>query len=216
VRDMIVHGRLAPGSWIVETDLTARLGLSRTPVRGALQLLEREGYVVEQKSRTKSRVLVAPLTKEDARELYLIVGHIEGLAARETAALPKAKRMEVVSRIREINARLDRIAKAHKTGEESIFDLDMEFHRIIVEASAGPRLLTLHNSVKPQTERYWRIYASTILEYLHVPVSEHEAIISALTKGDADLTEKAVIENWVNGAERLCKVIELYGERGIW
>ena len=43
---MIVHGRLAPGSRIVEADLTEKLGVSRTPVRAALHLLQKEGYVV--------------------------------------------------------------------------------------------------------------------------------------------------------------------------
>ena len=53
VRDLIVHGRLSPGTWIVEADLAQRLGMSRTPVRGALQWLQREGYVIEQKNVSK-------------------------------------------------------------------------------------------------------------------------------------------------------------------
>jgi DNA-binding GntR family transcriptional regulator len=92
----------------------------------------------------------------------------------------------------------------------------MEFHRLIVEASAGPRLLKLLIGIKPQTERYLRIYASTILENLHTVVAEHENIISALAKGDPSRAERAMIVNWVNGVERLSKIIDLYGERGIW
>ncbi len=45
VRELIVRGRLSPGAWIVEAELTEKLGMSRTPVRGALQWLQREGYV---------------------------------------------------------------------------------------------------------------------------------------------------------------------------
>jgi DNA-binding GntR family transcriptional regulator len=88
IRELIVHGKLSPGTWIVEGDLAERLGMSRTPVRGALNWLQREGYVLEQKSASKSRMFVAPLTKDDAKELYSIVGRIEGLAGRQTAALP--------------------------------------------------------------------------------------------------------------------------------
>src|SRR5690242_3834094 len=70
IRELIVRGRLAPGSWVVEADLADHLKMSRTPVRSALHLLLREGYIVEQKGRTKSRMTVAPLTKEDAQEIY--------------------------------------------------------------------------------------------------------------------------------------------------
>ncbi|RXH54366.1 GntR family transcriptional regulator [Granulicella sibirica] len=216
VRDLIVHGRLSPGAWIVEADLTEKLGMSRTPVRGALQWLQREGYVIEQKSRSKSRMIVAPLTREDSAELYSIVGHLEGLAGRLTVALPKEERVAVVAKIKAINAKLHKIAKTKDLAGESIFDLDAEFHRIIVEASAGPRLMLMHKGIKPQTERYWRLYASNIIDSLDVSVAEHEAIISAIHKGDADAAEKALIANWVKGAERVERVIAMHGERGSW
>ena len=50
---MIVMGQLSPGSWVVEADLAKRLGMSRTPIRGALQWLQREGYVIEHKEGKK-------------------------------------------------------------------------------------------------------------------------------------------------------------------
>jgi DNA-binding GntR family transcriptional regulator len=216
VRELIVHGRLAPGSWIVEADLTERLGMSRTPIRGALHRLQHEGYVVEQRGRTKSRMVVAPLTKEDARELYAIVGRLEGLAGRQLAALPKDKRLDTVRRIKQIKSRLQAIAEAHKAGKESVFDLDMEFHQVIVEASAGPRLMKLHNGIKPQTERYWRLHASNAVEDLSQSVEEHEEIMAAIHRGEAARAEKALIANWVNGSERVAKLIDLYGESGNW
>jgi DNA-binding GntR family transcriptional regulator len=216
IRDLIVHGQLAPGSWIVETDLTSRLGMSRTPIRGALHLLQREGYVVEQKGITKSRMLVAPLTNEDAQELYAIVGHLEGLAAAQITALPRPRRLELQRRIQDLNQKLRQIARTHKLEGENIFDLDTEFHRIIVEATAGPRLLEIHNSIKPQTERYWRLYASNIMEDLDIVVEEHQEIISAIGKDDRERIERALQANWVNGAGRLSRLIEFSGERGTW
>ncbi len=50
LRHLIVHGHLAPGSRIVESDVAGRLGVSRTPVRGALQRLQQEGYIVDPSS----------------------------------------------------------------------------------------------------------------------------------------------------------------------
>src|SRR5712692_9029958 len=85
IRELIVSGRLAPGSWIVEGDLTSVLQMSRTPIRAALQWLQHEGYVVARGTGSKSKMMVAPLTLSDARELYGIVGRIEGMAGRYTS-----------------------------------------------------------------------------------------------------------------------------------
>lgn len=216
IRQLIVHGNLAPGTWIIETDLSRRLGMSRTPVRGALQWLQREGYVIEQKARLNSRMMVAPLTHEDARELYAIVARIEGMAGRNTASLPKTERMQIIKAIQPINEELNDIAKTGRLNGRSIFELDMQFHRAIVEAGAGARLKLLHNAIKPQTERYWRLYASNILDQLHVGVDEHNAIIRTIRAGEAEAAEAALIANWVNGAERIAHVIEQHGNLGTW
>ena len=216
VRDLIVRGRLSPGMWIVEADLAQRLGMSRTPVRGALQWLQREGYVIEQKSASKSRMIVAPLTKEDSSELYAMVGHLEGLAGARTAQLPKEKRLEIVRQLRKLNLGLRSISRDQAARAGDIFDLDSSFHSTIVMASAGPRLMALYNAVKPQTERYWRLYASSIINDLHTSVSEHEAIIEAIRAGNSEQAEGALQLNWTNGGKRLGKVIDLFGERGNW
>jgi DNA-binding GntR family transcriptional regulator len=217
LRKLIVHGRLAPGSRIVEADLAERLGVSRTPVRDALRLLQQEGYVVSSSAKGgKARLVVAPLTKEDARELYRIVGHIEGLTARQTAELPREKRDEVIRKLNEYNEGLRELAEQARQDPNRIFELDMNFHRTIVEASAGPRLLALHNAVKPQTERYWRLYASAIVERLSASVAEHTQILQAIAAGDGAAAESGVELNWLNGAERLSTVIDTLGERGSW
>ena len=216
LREMIVNGKLAPGTWIIEADLAARLGFSRTPIRGALHRLEREGYVVAASNGSKSRMLVAPLTKEDAHELYSIIGHLEGLAARLTAGLPSAERAKTIARLKSYNTGLAELARARHADANRIFELDLNFHRTIVGASAGPRLLELHKTVQPQAERYWRLYAAAILDELGKSITEHEKIISAISKGDADAAELGIQVNWQNGAQRLSRVIDNLGERGSW
>ncbi len=216
IRDMIVHGRMAPGAWIVEGDLCDHLNMSRTPVRGALYLLQREGYVLEYRNGSKSRMIVAPLTKEDASDLYPIIGRIEGLAGRRAAQLPEPVRRNLADKLNRINAELIRIAQHRDLEGSSIFDLDCEFHSLIVQAGAGPRLTTLHKAIEPQTERYWRLYASSIINNLMLSTEEHEAIIEALVAGDADRLEEALRRNWENGCQRLAHVIDVFGERGSW
>ncbi len=82
LRALIIDGRLAPGH-AHRRDGGRRhgSGVSRTPVRGALQRLQQEGYVVDSPTLQQTRPTVAPLTSEDARELFLLVGALEGLAA---------------------------------------------------------------------------------------------------------------------------------------
>jgi DNA-binding GntR family transcriptional regulator len=216
IRELIVHGKLAPGSWIVEGDLCEHLNMSRTPVRGALYLLQREGYIHEYRNGSKSRMIVAPLTKEDARDLYPIIGRMEGLAGRRAAVLPADERKKLAAELKKINERLGRIAQDRSLNGPEIFDLDHSFHRLLVDIGSGRRLNALHRAIEPQTERYWRLYASSIINELHVSVEEHDEIIAALLAGDADRLEKALVMNWENGCKRLAKVIEIFGERGSW
>ena len=216
IRELIVHGRLSPGTWILEADLAERLNMSRTPVRGAIHWLQREGYVLEHRNISKSRMIVAPLTKEDANELYLIIGNLEGIAGRGVALLPEAQRKQISAQLRALNERLAGIATGKSGHPGEIFEIDREFHRLIIKCGAGPRLTTLHGGIEPQTERYWRLYASSIINDLTLSTQEHEVIIGALIAGDADRLEDALIANWENGCKRLAHVIDVYGERGSW
>lgn len=216
IRELIVHGSLSPGAWIVEADLARHLSMSRTPVRSALHWLQREGYVIEHKNVRKSRMLVAPLTKEDAAELYSIIGHVEGLAGRRTAELSKTRRKVIISRLRSFNNQLRDILAAKDSRAANIFELDRNFHRAITDSGAGRRLLALHKSIEPQSERYWRLYASSIINDLHLSVAEHDEIIAAINAGDADRVERGLQANWENGSRRLAHVIDIFGERGSW
>jgi DNA-binding GntR family transcriptional regulator len=215
IRELIVHGRLSPGTWILEADLAERLNMSRTPVRGAIHWLQREGYILEHRNVKKSRMIVAPLTKEDANELYLIIGRLEGIAGRGVATLAVSERKALCTQLRKLNASLSDISAGHGQPNE-IFELDRNFHRLIVKHGAGERLTTLHKAIEPQTERYWRLYASSIIKDLHLSVKEHDEIVRAIDAGDADRVEEGLQLNWLKGAERLGHVIDVFGERGSW
>src|SRR5215210_480769 len=104
LRDLIVQGLLAPGSRIVETEIASRLGVSRTPVREALQRLQQEGYVIGSPGAQQSRLTVAPLTRDDVYELLNIVGALEGLGARLAGLLPVERRKVLVKQLRTFNA----------------------------------------------------------------------------------------------------------------
>ncbi len=214
LRELIVHGRLAPGSRIIETEVADRLGLSRTPIRSALQRLMQEGYIADAGSGRQSRPFVSPLTQDDARELLYIVGEIEGLAAWRSARL--ADRRSLVGDLNRINSDMLSEARSRRPSREMIFQLDNGFHRRYVTGGAGPRLLALNDSIKPQAERYTRLYIDALLDQIAVSVKEHQKIVRRIESGDADEAQAAVRTNWRNAAERLCGVIARAGELGSW
>ncbi len=216
LRERIVRGRLAPGSRLVEREVAARLGVSRTPVRAALERLRQEGYIIATGSALLARATVAPLTNDDAREIHMIVAQIEGLAAREAAGKSKAVRLAMTRDMRQLNAQFSKAAQVRLPDSDRLHDLDDAFHQRYVDVGAGPRLRVLHNAVKPQAERYGRIYTSTLVSEVATSVAEHEAIIKALEAGDAAKAQRAVQTNWENAAERLARVISAVGERGAW
>lgn len=216
LRELIVRGQLAPGTRIVETDVANRLSVSRTPVRGALQRLQQEGYIMDTPLLQQSRPMVAPLTREDANELFSIVAELEGLAARFAATAPPAQREALANQLTDINEQFKRAADAKQQNHNRLWELDERFHRCYVEAGAGPRLIALHNAVKPQAERYERLYVSLLSRDLSPSVMEHGAIIRAIKSGKPDTAQAAVQNNWRNAARRLGAVIENVGERGRW
>lgn len=215
LRLVIVSGQLPPGSRVSERLIADRLGLSRTPVRSALHRLEQEGFVAANGRGRERRLIVAPLTMDDGREVMFIVGHLEGLAARTAALLPAVRRRELAKSLRETNAEL--AAEARRPGDaDRFFDLDHAFHSRYIDGVVGPRLLTLHRAIKPQGDRYSRLYVSVLADQVATSVKEHEKIAASIAKGDADAAQRAVETNWHNAAERLTRIIAKQGERGSW
>jgi DNA-binding GntR family transcriptional regulator len=216
LRELIVQGRLAPGSWIVESDLAGALKMSRTPIRAALQWLQHEGYVLARGAGSKSRMMVAPLTLSDARELYGIVGRIEGMAGRYTSLLSPGQRNSLVAALKRLNSEMLRTARSSSPDPDRFVQIDTVFHDKIVEGCGLPRLLAIYSAIKPQTDRYWKLYSTTNSEEMKASCAEHAGIIASIAGGDGEAVESALQVNWENGAERLVKAITKRGERGSW
>ena len=216
LRELIVWGRLAPGSRIVENDIALHLDVSRTPIRSALHRLQQEGYIVPSGRRKEQRLVIAPLTQDDARELFDIVGMVEGLAAAAAARGSSEDRDALGDELTALNSELAEVARTGARTSRHVFDTDMKFHRRYVEAGAGPRLLALHDAIKPQAERYIHLYTNSLVGEIGRSVEEHEVIIDRIASGSPDGARRAVQRNWRNAAARLERVITVMGEHGSW
>src|SRR5678816_3400141 len=99
LRALIVSGRLPPGARIAEGPLADWLGLSRTPVREALQRLRQQRLLVEVGggAGVRVRLAVAPLKRDQMEELYGLAGALEAFAARGLSAWSERERVRPVS-----------------------------------------------------------------------------------------------------------------------
>jgi DNA-binding GntR family transcriptional regulator len=216
VRELIVSGRLAPGGRVIESELAERLGTSRTPIRSALHRLQGEGYVIARRGGRRTLLTVAPLTREDGRELFWIVGELEAMAANWVARGDGGDRHRVAESMARTNQELLLASDAEAPDPTRLFDLHTRFHQTYVDACGGPRMQAMHAVVKPQAERYRRLYSTALGGHIHASLAEHEDIVRGIEQGDPQAAERAVKANWRNAAERLARVIDRVGERGSW
>ena len=208
--ELIVYGRLPPGARVAEGPLAEALGVSRTPVREAMQRLRHEGLLVEVGggSGLRGRVAVAPLQRERMEELYALAGAVEGLAARGLSKLGGAQREELALRLEETERAFH--AEASQTAPEydRLFELHQAFHRGFVEAGAGPETRAVLHTIKPQLDRYEWFYAPMAGPDFTPTRREHAAIVEAVRHGNEQDLEHAVRANYSNGTQRLGPLID--------
>jgi DNA-binding GntR family transcriptional regulator len=203
LRSLIVSGRIAPGTRLIETEFAQRMAVSRTPVREAIQRLAHEGLAQVVRAGAKTQVAVAPATVADLIDLFAIIGALEGVAGRGVEKLTAAGRRALVRDLTALNARFARRAKDRGRDPEGFFDSHDAFHSKFVERCASDRLRRLIGAVRPQVKRYELLYATAVGRDFSASLREHRGIISALRSGTADQVERAVRLNWSNSAARL-------------
>ena len=210
--ELIVHGRLPPGARVAEGPLAETLGVSRTPVREALQRLRQEGLLIEVGGGAglRARLAVAPLQRERMEELYALVAAIEGLGARGLSEVDAAERKQLARRLETIERAFHTEARRRPLEYDSLFELHQSFHRELVEAAAGPETRAVLRTVRRQLDRYDWFYAAIAGPDFTPTREEHAAIIEAVRHGNAQQLERAVRANWLNAAQRLGPLIERF------
>jgi DNA-binding GntR family transcriptional regulator len=148
------------------------------------------------------------MTAADMRELFLMVGALDGVAARLAAELPESPRRAVASAAGAINARLRAVSGSGAADIRAGQELDVEFHHAYEQAASGPRLVAKLAALHARRERYIRVYTEALFETNRQQESfdEHGAIIDAIARGDADAAERHAVSNHRNALERYWRV----------
>ena len=189
----IVSGELAPGTRLRDQDLAEQLGVSRTPVREAMQRLEAEGLV---ETRPGSSTRVSPLDPDDARNVFPVVAHLHGLAARLAVPRLGPAEMEAMRRHNE------RVLQAAEEGDRPrMVEADSDFHAVLVAGSGNDVVVELLDRLTPRVRRYeYALYdAATGQTSAH----DHDDIVAACEKGDAEAAARLVEMNWLTLGERV-------------
>lgn len=180
LKEAMVNQRLPGGSRLDELKISAELGVSRTPVREAIQRLSAEGLVVIVPHRG---AYVAQLSRKDVHELYEVREALEGQAARIAAA--RAPSGMVADLERTLRKYGDALGAGH---EERLVQLDSRFHESIARASRNRRLMQLIRSHREHL-KILRITSVSIPGRPGRSFHEMVAVLEALRARDADLAE---------------------------
>jgi DNA-binding GntR family transcriptional regulator len=180
----LIHGDPAPGTGIQEAALAAELGVSRTPLREALLSLEQEGLLRSEPGRG---FFVPPLTVEDAREIYPMLGALEGLSLRLAAPLTPERAADLT--------RLNGELAAAEGDPERALELDRRWHARLLERSGSRRLRGAIEVLKGQAYRYEYAYMRDSGR-VATSVAQHEQILAALAEGNVDGAVRRLEENW--------------------
>lgn len=177
LRDAILSGQLGPAARLNQDELARRLGVSRAPVRDALNRLEAEG-LVKTLSRTGG-VVVAEASEQEMVGIYELRAILDASSTRLAC-----ERMsdEDLARLRVIVDETERVTQAKDL--QAIVQAHAQFHYLIYAACGNPELARVAQNLWDRSYRY-RVLALSTAENAHRGLAQHRAILSALQARDA-------------------------------
>lgn len=189
LRNAIIQGEFQPGERLMEVTLANKLGVSRTPVREAIRMLELEGLVVmiPRKGAEVANITVKDL--KDALEVRMALESLSvKLACERIDEEGKEELKEKCMKFKEaINSKL----------VPAIVEGDEAFHNVIYKASKNQRLISMAQNLREQVYRY-RVEYVKDFSYHDNLIREHDLITMAILKGDVETAKKIMGEHIYN------------------
>ena len=181
LKAMIITGQLPPGARVTENELAAKLNVSRTPVREALNRIERDGLVT---GRPRQGYAVKEFDIKMFREAFEVRELLDGYASElATAKITPQGRQRLRDMVREC----ERLAALDGRSREDLFQelqIGMDIHRAIAESSGNEMLCGLLNGILDKCQHF--VWMELLwLDEWRVAREEHAAIVEAICTGDA-------------------------------
>lgn len=193
LRNAILSSELSPGTKLNQSELAERYGVSRIPVRDALRLLAAQGFV---EFTERSGASVTNLSVADLQELYELREAVEPLASR--LAVPNVGRAQLL-RMAECFRRMESL-----DDPEAWLTANADFHGQIYNQSARPRMVSLVESLRAQTDRYLRLHLEHLDQRNHL-WEEHRLILEAAERRDAETLERVTRDHLATSHEFILK-----------
>jgi len=185
IRQAILDGRLEPGSPLKEQELARELGISRTPVREALLMLQAEGLIVTTPNRT---AVVREHDAADLRDLYQLRALLEGYAARQAAGRITGEELD---RLSDSCTRFESLAGDDVRG---LVKENLLFHSTILAAAGSERLSWMVHKVI-ELPLVYKSYIWYSPDQKRISAHHHRQITNALRERDAERAELIMREH---------------------
>lgn len=179
LRKQILRGELAPGERLMEISLANKLGVSRTPIREAIRMLEHEGLVVMIPRRGAH---VAEITRQELNDVLEVRRSLEVLATSKACANMTDKDMRQLREAEEVFAIMVERKDADIT---ALGEADEHFHDLIYKGTNNRRLIQILSNLREQMYRF-RVEYLKDKDVRQMLVREHDAIVKALEMRDTD------------------------------
>lgn len=198
LREAILKGELKPGERLMEMHLANKLGVSRTPIREAIRMLEQEGLAV---TIPRKGAQVAKMTEKDLQDVLEVRDALDELAV--VCACERMTSEQFVA----LKEAMKAFEAATKTDDvRNIVETDEAFHDVIYAAAANPKLENIINSAREQMYRYRYEYVKDTTVYKQL-IEEHKAIIEGFEKRDVEYVKKIMHTHLANQINAVREVI---------
>lgn len=198
LREAILKGDLKPGERLMELQLAAQLGVSRTPIREAIRMLEQEGLAV---TVPRKGAEVAKMTLKGMEDVLEIREALDILACQLACVRITEEQLVLLAEKKRS------FEDSLKTGNvKAIAEADVNFHDVIYDATGNPKLVNMLNNLREQIYRYRVEYLKKEENY-PILIKEHNDIYQSLVKRNQDEATESIRVHVKNQAIAVKEVI---------
>lgn len=200
LRQGILRGELKPGERLMEIHLADQLGVSRTPIREAIRMLELEGLVIMM---PRKGAMVASISKEDLKDVLEVRKALDrlavSLACERITSDGLASLKDAAANFKDVTKTLD---------STKIAEADVAFHDEIHKASGNKRLSVMVSNLAERIYRYRFEYIKESYDCVQL-IEEHDEIVKCIEKGDKEGAVAAIDRHIDNQESSIIKQLEL-------